>query len=75
MPNYNYLSTYSYINNRWKKRLEGIRSRNVMPEGFTREDVIFKENGDVFYYEDEELEVFISTGKKDGMKKVKVELK
>jgi hypothetical protein len=75
MANYNFISTFSYINNRWKKRIDGIRTRDIMPDNFTREDIIFKENGEVYYYEDEELDTFISTGKKDSMKKVKADLK
>jgi hypothetical protein len=75
MRNYNSISTFSYINSRWKKRLDGLNTRDIMPEGFALEDIIFKENGEVYYYEDEELDVFARTGNKAEMKRVKAELK
>ena len=73
MPNYNYLMVFSYVNGRWKNILEGPRTRTIMPDGLTREDLIFREREDVYYYEDEELDNF--NGSKENMKKVKAEMK
>ena len=75
MPNYGFMTLFSYVDNRWKKRLDGISIRDILPEGVTQEDIFFREDGVAYYYEDEDLDTLANSANKAEVKKVKIEWK
>ena len=52
MMNYNFVSIYSLRNGKWVKIFDGLQTRDILPEGVHRTDLIFKENNIVYSYED-----------------------
>jgi hypothetical protein len=75
MANYNFISAYSFSNGHWKKLVDEIRTRDIMPEGFDRADIIFKDAEGLWYHEDEALDGFEKDADPAQLKKTKIELK
>ena len=75
MPNYNFVSVYSFADGHWRKLVGEIRTGDIMPEGFDRTDIIFKDAEGIWYHEDEDLDGFKDGDDPTKLKKTKVELK
>jgi hypothetical protein len=71
---YNLITTYSYKEGVWKAILTEIRTRDILPSGLNREDLIFVKGGSVYYLDDESVGEFGSTGDKSKLKEIKTEL-
>lgn len=56
MMNYNFISVYSLRDGKWKVVFDGLQTRDILPDGVTRGDLIFKENKIIYCYEDEVVE-------------------
>jgi hypothetical protein len=76
MTNYNYLVVYTYTNGKWEPITnDEVMVPDILPDGLSLGDIIFEENGELFYYDSESIQEFKDTQQKSSLKKVKMNLK